>query len=391
VKRRRTKKQLQKAKAREKRIKKNRQELSARRKARAVEKRIRELAPLPEFRIDASEATSDIVAMVNAGISELDSCYTKIFEEDVIVFMGNHVRNGWTDMVNSCAASIEDMTREEVERGLVHMLDSTLGNGILRCAPGHLVRRALPVSCYTLQPAERHWDIRCRSLRSLKTKHGCLYQSPHQPTIQLNDQPLQVSFTRHALTQLADRITPKWEHYYIGQVYVFGFLYECVYFETTILSTGQPAFVVYNSCLRTGKHMKECMRELLKAKTDKELARYYYKVGYCPINKEGELAVAKTFLTPGYWQTPERQTIPRGRQRGKNASLLRDIEQACDEGINTISVASCERTRNAVKWFHNHGVPQVKKIEQEVFRDAAGPYSFLSAIPEDLPSPSEPS
>jgi hypothetical protein len=221
---------------------------------------------------------------------------------------------------------------------------------------------------------------------STKTKHGGLYHSPHQPKVKWEGEDRRVLFTRHALTQLADRILPSWRNHYIGQAYVFGFLYECVYFEVISLQTGQPALVVYNACLRAGSHLRGYMRELLEFESDKELAKHYYKVGYCPLVVDEGLAIAKTFLTPGYWHTPERAAMPK---RGKR-TLARDIEQACDDGINVMSVSTCKKTRAAVTWFHNHGVPQAKKIDQEVFRDMGGPFSCLSAAVRDLPNPAIP-
>jgi len=177
------------------------------------------------------------------------------------------------------------------------------------------------------------------------------------------------------LEQMGDRIIPKWNEFYIGQAYVFGFLYECVYFEPVHLTSGQPAFAIFNSCLRAGREIREFMRAIVGVKTDRELFGYYYRVGYCPLILDDGVAVAKTFLTPGYWQTPERKTLSKGGKGSHRTKL--EIEQAADEGINTMSVSECRRTKAAVRWFHDHGVPQVKKIEHEVFRDMVGPYSLL--------------
>jgi len=379
----RSKKQLKKQKDRERNVRKNRKDLSAKREAKALDRQIRKVAPLPEFRIDDSESTENIAELVSAGVDGLGRVYPQILDEDILALMVGHQKNGWTDLVNEHAAHVKDMTRGEVERGMTHFFEKAFGDGILRYAPPNLLRRYLPSSCFTLRPGERHWDIRCRSLRQVKTDDGYLYQSPHEPAVEWAGETKRVAFTRHALTQLADRILPSWRAHYIGQAYVFGFLYECVYFEVIQLQSGQPALVVYNSCLRAGSHLREYMRGLLKLKSDKEMVKHYYKVGYLPLTFEADMAVAKTFLTPGYWHTPERKTV----FASKGAKVtIRDIEQACDDGINIMSVSTCERTKAAVRWFHTHGAPQAKKIEQEVFRDMAGPYSFLGAIIDELPT-----
>jgi len=383
-----SKKQSKKQKARERRNHKNRSVLSAKRNVRWADKRIRMAIPFPEFRIDTSESTEDVGELVRAGVAKLESVYPQTISEDALAMMSIHVATGWTDMINEQAAHINDLTREQIERSLIRLFEKEFGDWILRWAPKNLVRRALPASSFVLKPGEHYWEVRCRSLQSFKTNHGQLYQSPHQPEVVWKDKARKIAFTHHSLNQLADRILPSWKDHYIGQAYVFGFLYECVYFDVISLKSGQPALVVYNSCLRAGAHIREFMRGLLKLKSDKEMAKHYYKVGYCPLVFDDDLAVVKTFLTPGYWHTPERGSAT--TSNGAKLSLVRDIEMACDDGINIMRVLTCERTREAIKWFHNHGLPQAKRIDQRVFKDMAGPYSFLGAIIDDLPIP-EPS
>jgi hypothetical protein len=366
-----------KKKARERRVRKNRESMSIRRQLKSMDALIKAHAPLPEFKLNCDKANADIKALVESGIDGFSKVYTRRMHPDAIDMMGEHTRVGWTAMVDDISSTADDMTREEVEESLSQLFDRELGNGILWHAKKNLVRRALPVSCFTIEPGEKHWDVRCRSLQSEKTSHGSLYCSPHRPTVEFDGDQHRVLFTRHAMKQLSERIVPKWNQFYIGQTYVFGFLYECVYFEPLVLSNGQPAFAILNSCLRVGNEVRKFMRSILGVKTDEELAGFYYRVGYCPITLDKGMAVAKTFLTPGYWQTPERKTLSKGGSDGHIRKLKLEIEQACDDGINTMSVSECDRTRNAVQWFHEHGVPQVKKIEAEVFRNVVGPYSFL--------------
>jgi len=383
---RQSKRQLQKRKSRERHNQKNRRALSKRREVRDTVRQVRQIAPLPEFRISDDVADDDIKRLVLAAVTKFEQNYVTSMSEEALGALAGQHKVGWTAFVNEHAASIESLTRGQVERSLAQLLELELGNGILNNAPSNLVRRVLPSSCFTLKPSDdRHWNVYCRSLKELKTKHGCLYQSPHRPTSRLNGVRRQIAFTRHALLQLADRITPHWVDHYIGQTYVFGFLYECTYFGKTTLLNEQPALVVYNSCLRAGKYLRAFMRELLGVGSDKDLRGYYYIVGYCPVILDDGLAVAKTFLTPGYYQTPERRTL---KVSGRAAELA-DVEQACDEGINVVSVSTSERTKTAIRWFHTHGVPQVKKIKLDVFKDMDGPYaSIMEELEEDdAPTP----
>jgi hypothetical protein len=222
---------------------------------------------------------------------------------------------------------------------------------------------------------------------TISTAHGMVFQSPHRPTIEISGKSRRVVFTRHAVLQLADRIVPDWKLHYLAQLYVFGFFYECVYFEEATLYSGQPAIVIYNSCLRAGEALRKFMRELLDVKTDNELKDHYYVVGYCPLLFDGSLAIAKTFLTPGYRQTPERATM----KKSGRIALMRDVEMASDDGINVVTASTCEKTRAAIRWFHEHGVEQVKKLDHEVFRDMSGPFGWEAQSAMDLTSPTQPS
>jgi|3_EtaG_2_1085321.scaffolds.fasta_scaffold07396_2 hypothetical protein len=384
--RRPSKKREKKHKKREQLVRKNRRALSTRRELKTRDRLIRHHAPLPEFRVDASESGEDIKAMVESAINRFNGNYTRFLDDDTLVLMAIHVAKGWTSLIDQQAARITDMTREDIESAILQLFEQELGNRIIQNAPRNLIRRSLPTSCFTLSPGEHHWIVRCRSLRADKTEHGGVYQSPHRPTVQLNGKDHEVVFTRHALQQLSSRMLPDWSISYIGQAYVFGFFYECVYFEVERLNNGDNALVVYNSCLRAGERLRHFMCELLNVDDQGELANHYYKVGYCPIVVDSGLAIAKTFLTPGYWQTPERLALS-----GRRMTLImrQDIELACDDGINISSICSCEKTRTALKWFHNHGVPQAKRIDREVFKGLAGPYACLDSKVGKLLTPLE--
>lgn len=374
-----SKRRFKKRKDREKRIQKNRRSLSEKRRIKDLERQVRQVCPFPEVRVDMSAAEGDINRLVETGAAGLEKVYVRNFSEDAVAVLAEQHKYGWTHFVNTVAAQEESMTREQVDRGFRQMVESEMGSGILAEAPAHLVRRVLPTSSFSLHPDDRGWVARCRSLQELQLEQGNYYRSPHEPTIRINGKRRPIAFSRHALLQLADRLLPSWRKTYIGQLYIFGFFYECVHFGKTKLSNGQPALVVYNSCLRTGNILREFLRDLMEFKEDKDLLRHYYIVGYCPLIESDGHAVAKTFLTPGYWQTPERKTL----KKSGRVELMRDIEQASDEGINVVSVSTCERTKSAIRWFHSHGVPQVKHIDKEVFRDMDGPYSWIVRELED--------
>ncbi|MGD9726951.1 MAG: hypothetical protein AB7L09_00635 [Nitrospira sp.] len=367
-----SKRRLQKRKEREQRNRKNKHLLAERRRVRDRTRQLQLFAPFPRFEVDAADASGDIALLVKNGIDAFERNYVSTLESDTLAVLHEQHESGWTDFINRVAGEITDMTREQIDRSFGQLAELDLGGQILNNSPENLRRRVLPTSSFTLKPCENHWAIRCRSLTEVRSDCGLVYGSPHQPVIRFDGTERRIVFSRHALLQLGERILPHWDRHYIGQLYVFGFFYECVHFGRTKLSNGQYALVVYNACLRAGTALRAFMRELMGFTSDKELANHYYIVGYCPVTFSGDLAVAKTFLTPGYWQTPERKTLG----RITDVSSLQTIEQACDEGINIVSASTAESTRDALRWFHTHGVPQIKRIEKPVFRGMDGPHGW---------------
>lgn len=373
--RKQNKKKQQKRKDRERRNRKNRKALTLKRLIKSRNRLVRREAPLPEFKIITDPLTRDVEDLVSASIEKLKTIYTSMDDAVLSILHGQH-RLGWEGLVDEHAADIPEVSREEAERSLIRIAELHLGTAILRAAPDHLKRRALPTGCFSMIPDDREWVIECRSMIELrKNGHGRIYQSPYKPTLTFDGEDLKVVFTPHAALQLADRLIPHWSEVYIAHLYVFGFFYECTHFEPTRLRGGQPAMRVYNSCLRAGRAFREFMMELTGVGSIEGLKDYYYVVGYCPLVIDEGMAIAKTFLTPGYRQTPERRTL---RKSGRLA-LMRDIEMASDDGINVDSVTRFERARAAVRWFHDNGVEQVKRIEHEVFREMSGPHSWSSS------------
>lgn len=379
-----SKKKAKKRKARERRIRKDRKHLSERRKVAQFDRTVRRVAPFPEFKIVNDGAAGPIEDMVREGLKLLERQYTGVLSDDTIATLAIQSREGWDGYVTMmCDSYDSELSREAMDRYCSREMERDLGTALLFFSPEHLKRRSLPMSCFSLVPEDKHWLIKCRSVRALETNHGVVYQSPHRPRVSVNMGRRQVAYTKHAMLQLADRLMPRWNQLHISLLYVFGFFYECVYFDVTKLRGGQPALVVYNSCLRAGDSVRQFMQELAEVDSVADLKNHYYIVGYCPLTFEKGLAVAKTFLTPGYRQTPERRTL----KKSSRIEVTRDIEMASDAGINVLDIATDERTRLAIRWFHENGVPQVKRLDRTVFKDITGPYGWMT--PDDVKDPTE--
>ena len=90
----------------------------------------------------------------------------------------------------------------------------------------------------------------------------------------------------------------------------------------------------------------------------------YYRLGYCPVAFEKGFAKAKTFLTPGYRNTPEYGRLLNNKKIGqteKNRLI------GMTTNLTSLEMLMQEKTDH-IKWFHENGIPQVVQMEHEVFR-----------------------
>jgi hypothetical protein len=87
----------------------------------------------------------------------------------------------------------------------------------------------------------------------------------------------------------------------------------------------------------------------------------YHRVGYCPVAFEDGFAKAKTFLCPGYDTTPEYGLVKASRLPELEKDLL--IHYASSSDVTHVAEEGVE----AIKWFHDNGVPQVKQMRHVVF------------------------
>jgi hypothetical protein len=89
---------------------------------------------------------------------------------------------------------------------------------------------------------------------------------------------------------------------------------------------------------------------------------YGYRVGYCPLVFNDQYAIAKTFLSPGYSQTPERRLIEQFEE--SSVERQRKIRIASNLDYETLRNGDA---MNLVCWFHKNGVPQVIDPPQPLF------------------------
>ena len=89
---------------------------------------------------------------------------------------------------------------------------------------------------------------------------------------------------------------------------------------------------------------------------------YAYRLGYCPLVREGAYWLAKTFLMPGFIGTPEYQAL-------YHTSLESHVKAHMLAVCETLSQTRLATTDDwsLLRWFHTHGVPQVIPAPKDLY------------------------
>lgn len=212
----------------------------------------------------------------------------------------------------------------------------------------------------TGQPQENEFLIRFRSLRRVQSAGTRAYCSSQEPRVFLDGTERIVAFTLRAIDWIAERVVYAPERYADNRD-LFSFLHACSYFETCVLSDGHPALALYNR-IRPGSAEATLYKTMIGENTAKD--RLYYLVGYCPVVLTSTHAIATTLLIPGDNCTPEREQ----HFRGKNLSMQDHCEFA--RRVSRLKYRGLVKTRDIslIAEFQQAGIPQVKQINEEVFR-----------------------
>jgi hypothetical protein len=193
----------------------------------------------------------------------------------------------------------------------------TLGALLYQRLPSDLIQ---PTRCLDLLHRFGHQDrkltVACRSLQARETPKGTAYFSRRMPRMRFHgvEGDWVVAFfsgspSRHALERICERTVYDWRTYG-GHGDAFAFLDNCVYFQDCTEERGEPSFLVWNSCVphhASWHYVEQVLGERVTLQGDyyEDVAnamksrRFYYRVGYCPVEFHGELAVATTLLVPG--------------------------------------------------------------------------------------------
>lgn len=357
--RREEKKRLKKRKERE-------QELAARKKyfeAKDRERRRQDQYPVVE--ISSTKGTAEFVGLVRTALTTID------FDDPTFCDPGMREvyklirQEGWPYALKCLKAAMAE--REEagdkfasigVAAFIMHF-----GDALLSRIPEETRRRLMPYNDVRVMFRGRKIVLEFSSMLTEKGSMGTIFFSRRRPAIEFDGKLAIVAFSRHAIERICERLNPRYLTYAAaGDVHAF--FSSCVYFEPVTLHGNQPAFCLFDACHEPGFVQYDTyVRQVLgKENVDPFGGQCFYRVGYCPVVFENGFAKAKTFLYPGFSGTPEFGAVLRANlPRTQRDALIRD---ATNNSATEVVVNDNPAT---IKWFHEHGVPQVVQMKRDVF------------------------
>lgn len=256
-----------------------------------------------------------------------------------------------------------------LDDALLSPLYNHVGAWIYRRLPESVRQNPLPFYYFCAQARGHHIDITFDFLEKRKSPHGIIYHAPDPAEVSFGGGKWAVGWFRHAIERACLRLRPDDELSYEFFRYCQLYFHDCIYYEPLELADGSPAIRLYQECIWGADEEPDLYaRELLGVEEFPGAScRLCYVLGYCPIAFVGRFAVAKTFLYPGYHNTPEDTAVRRASLDPDERHHLLGLARH-----NMSNVVFSGEGMLAIKWYHNNGVPQIKELREAVFRKSSG-------------------
>jgi len=249
---------------------------------------------------------------------------------------------------------------------LLHSAVLYVGERVFEQLPETYRTHLLPNYYFYALVAPEGVRIQFGFLERVKRDTGWGYYSQHKPTVTINGIDWIVCFSQHAIERIVERSSfdeqPTYAHYMDCANYFDG----CVYFERVTMAKGTPAIRLFMNEGLGGRptHYLEYLRKVAGIE---DINQYSsppaYVLGYCNLDCKGKFAKATSFWYPGYDGTPE-DTMVRSAYLHKDAEKrLRDLAV----GNKTVRVIN-EGRHEAIRWYHDNGVPQVVFLKNALFQ-----------------------
>jgi len=214
------------------------------------------------------------------------------------------------------------------------------------------------VNDITVLPDGEKWQFIMRSLSSQKISPSeRIYYSLKTPKIKIDNKDYQVAYSEHCITQIHERLKLK-KYNYAALGDTFSMLYENMYFEKVTLLNNQNALCIYGMCMGEEFIQFRIVKEIYGQKYFPG-EKYFFKLGYLPLEYNGNYAVAKTILCPGFYTTPEYELLGRSES---------DIEWLKRANQNERKNNNDSYDFQLIKKMHELGIPQVKIFDNVIYK-----------------------
>jgi hypothetical protein len=216
-------------------------------------------------------------------------------------------------------------------------------------------------------------DIHFDLLEAVGEPGNPLYIFPNKPTVLMQGARWQVALYRHALERLCGRLrgTRSWS--YINNFHVHYMLTQnMLTYEPVLLVDGSQAVRVdIKLPLMTSAYTyyADYTRSILglpETHIFTERDELFGVMGYLPLQVQGKYARAKTFLLPGFANSPEHAL---GRRKAGTPKERLLLQAMTDESSRSGELDG--ETIEAIKWYHDNGVPQIYRREQSPASDGS--------------------
>lgn len=245
-----------------------------------------------------------------------------------------------------------------------------VGTRIFDQLPEAYRQQLLPDYFFVPVPSDIGVEITFGFLQKEMCQGKVVYRPPCNPAVVVNGVRWPVVLSRHAVERACERCSfdfpVPYAHYWRCEAYFRGYSF----YEPVWMSDGQPAVRLYMSESVSGS--PDRYSRYVHRVTGEDGIRGLsgvpaYVLGYCPLALIDGVAVAKSFLYPGYDGTPEDALVRTAAiSRAERQQLL-----GLASGNNLMRTLT-EDNHQAISWYHHNGVPQVVSLDRRLFNyDAA--------------------
>jgi hypothetical protein len=336
-----------------------------REKERSVE--LARRAEFPDFEFDNRHADPEFASVVRAAVERFDFDELPPVEQTAYRIMR---QRGAAVAMNTLRVAMEAIRADHPGNAYAQVGDIawmlTTGERVFAHIPEDDRQRFFPQNDFRILPHRDRIVVQCSSLLRGRTPKGQVWHSRFRPTVQFGGRNYVVAFTREVLVRLQGRfLGNKMSYAALGDVY--GFLELCRHFEPCqVWGDGErrnervEAITFFEDVSEERYWHHRYVEAILGAGYDRANGKPYYRVGYCPVVLDGEFAVAKTFIPPGFVKTPEYEAIcwaslPPGERKR--------LQQMATDEMTLLRLVE-EDDFSAVRCYHAR-VPQVVQTHEE--------------------------